>query len=127
MILLISCNQKPGHDHTSSTSIQLNEGQKWTVDEPMMVYIRNLENEVTIFDGETLAEYQALTAALKKNIDGLTSNCTMKGEAHDELHKWLLPFIELVDELDNSKTTAEADTKLEQIRSSFQTFNQYFQ
>ena len=33
----------------------------------------------------------------------------MKGKAHDELHKWLLPYIDLVKELSEAKDETEAE------------------
>ena len=47
----------------------------------------------------------------------------MKVQAHDELHKWLVPYMELVDNLE--KEASEAQFKA--IQNSYTTFNQYFQ
>ena len=111
------------HEHSNDETIQLNDGQKWKVDVDMMAHIRTMENDVTSFDKETPENYQLLADNLKKNLDLLTSNCTMKGEAHDELHKWLLPYIELVDHFSKDKS----NENLAKIQESFTTFNQYFQ
>ena len=111
------------HEHSNDETIQLNGGQKWKVDVDMMAHIRTMENDVTSFDKETPENYQLLADNLKKNLDLLTSNCTMKGEAHDELHKWLLPYIELVDDFSKDKS----NENLAKIQESFTTFNQYFQ
>lgn len=111
------------HEHSNDETIQLNDGQKWKVDVDMMAHIRTMENDVTSFDKETPENYQLLADNLKKNIDLLTSNCTMKGQAHDELHKWLLPYIELVDDFSKDKS----NENLAKIQESFTTFNQYFQ
>ena len=134
---LFSCNDKANnksaetsqdtktevHEHSNDETIQLNDGQKWKVDVDMMAHIRIMENDVTSFDKETPENYQLLADNLKKNLDLLTSNCTMKGEAHDELHKWLLPYIELVDHFSKDKS----NENLAKIQESFTTFNQYFQ
>lgn len=134
---LFSCNDKANnksaetsqatetevHEHSNGETIQLNDGQKWKVDVDMMAHIRTMENDVTSFDKETPENYQLLADNLKKNLDLLTSNCTMKGEAHDELHKWLLPYIELVDDFSKDKS----NENLAKIQESFTTFNQYFQ
>ena len=134
---LFSCNDKANnksaetsqdtktevHEHSNDETIQLNDGQKWKVDVDMMAHIRIMENDVTSFDKETPENYQLLADNLKKNLDLLTSNCTMKGEAHDELHKWLLPYIELVDDFSKDKS----NENLAKIQESFTTFNQYFQ
>ena len=50
----------------------------------------------------------------------------MTGQAHDELHKWLLPYIDLVAELSDAKAETEAAKQFENIQNSFITFNQYF-
>ena len=111
------------HDHSEEIVIQLNEGQKWKVDDNMMIHIRNMEKDVASVNKDNPEEYQLLPEKLKKNLDLLTSNCTMEGQAHDELHKWLVPYIDLVDAFSEDKSTKHfAD-----IQQSFNTFNQYFQ
>ena len=133
-LLLFSCNTKSKeekitemntveHQHSESEAIQLNNGEKWKVDDNMMRHIRNMEKDVVNFDKESGANYSLLAEKLKANIELLTSNCTMKGKAHDELHKWLVPFIELVDAFSKDKSA----NKLTEMKHSFLTFNQYFQ
>ena len=114
------------HDHESD-AIELNAGQKWIVDDSMMVHIRNMETDVNEFTGKTADEYQLLATSLQENIDLLTSNCTMTGKAHDELHKWLLPYIDTVDEFAAQTEVASYASQLDLIKNSFTTFNQYFE
>ena len=89
----------------------------------MMAHIRNMEKDITSFDNSKPENYQVLADNLKENLDLLTSNCTMKGQAHDELHKWLLPYLDLVDDFSKNKS-AEQFTE---IQNSFKTFNHYFE
>jgi hypothetical protein len=135
---LFSCNQKVkteaaekvetemhdehNHDHSEEISIQLNEGQKWKVDDNMMVHIQNMEKDVASVAKENPGEYQLLSEKLKKNLDLLTSNCTMTGQSHDELHKWLVPYIDLVDEFSEGKSKEQ----LTKVEESLITFNTYF-
>ena len=134
VLLLFSCNTKSKeektteikteeHQHSESETIQLNNGEKWKVDDNMMLHIRNMEKDVVHFDQEKSTNYSLLANKLKTNIDILTSNCTMKGQAHDELHKWLVPYIELVDSFSKEKSA----NQFIEIQNSFKTFNQYFQ
>ncbi len=74
-----------------------------------------------------LKDFTQLAASLQKNIDLLTSNCTMEGKAHDELHKWLLPYIDMVDKLKKSKNNDEALQTFEEIKASYKLFNIYFE
>lgn len=133
VLLIFSCNTKSKeektteikteeHQHSESETIQLNNGEKWKVDDNMMLHIRNMEKDVVHFDQEKSTNYSLLANKLKTNIDILTSNCTMKGQAHDELHKWLVPYIELVDSFSKEKSA----NQFTEIQNSFLTFNQYF-
>ena len=127
-ILILSANafgQREGHEH-SSNEITLDNGNKWVVPESMMVYLDNMVKEVTTARSSKAAEFSVIHRKLEGNIDKLTSNCTMTGQAHDELHKWLVPFIDLV----NSYTDDHADTEkkewLAEVDSSLTTFGKYF-
>jgi hypothetical protein len=116
------------HQHNAEIqTIELNNGEKWKVDANMITHIRNMENDVISFAKVEKKDYKSLSEKLQTNIDLLTSNCTMKGKAHDELHKWLLPYIDLVKELSEAKDETEASKQFENIQTSFTTFNQYFQ
>lgn len=121
-------NAKEEHKHNAEIqSIELNNGEKWKVDSNMIPYIRNMERDIISFSNDEHKDYNSLAEKLQSNIDSLTYNCTMEGKAHDELHKWLLPFIDLVTELSKSKNETEAAKQFENIQKSFRTFNQYFQ
>lgn len=118
------------HDHDESEPIELNKGAKWKVAERMIAYIRIMETEIRHFSERKptgLNDYVRLGVSLQKNIDSLTSNCTMTGKAHDELHKWLLPYLEMVDELNKSKNETEAAKSFSNIQASFITFNKFFE
>lgn len=116
------------HQHNDENeTIELNNGGKWKVDANMITHIRNMENDIISFDKAEQRDYKSLSEKLQSNIDLLTSNCTMKGKAHDELHKWLLPYIDLVKELSEAKDETEAEKQFQNIQTSFTTFNKYFQ
>jgi len=114
------------HHNDEIQTIELNNNEKWKVDDHMVAHIRNMENDINSFAMAEQKKYKLLSEKLLNNIDLLTSNCTMTGQAHDELHKWLLPYIEMVNELSESKDNMEAAKKFENIKASFATFNHYF-
>ncbi|MCF8284171.1 MAG: hypothetical protein K9I48_04275 [Sphingobacteriales bacterium] len=116
------------HQHNAEIQIiELNNGEKWKVDANMITHIRNMENDINSFANVKQKDFNSIAEKLQSNIDLLTSNCTMKGKAHDELHKWLLPYIDLAKELSEAKDETEASKRFENIQTSFTTFNQYFQ
>lgn len=119
--------QNNHHLDDESEAIELNNGEKWKVDANMITHIRNMENDINHFANVEQKDFKSLAEILQTNIDLLTSNCTMKGKAHDELHKWLLPYIDMVKELSEAKNETEASEQFKNIQTSFSTFNQYFQ
>lgn len=119
-------SQQLQHDDGSEV-IELNNGQKWKVDANMLTHIRNMESDVISFAESDLKDFKSLSPKLQSNIELLTSNCTMKGKAHDELHKWLLPYIDMVEELSNAQDDTQAAKQFSKIQNSFITFNKYFQ
>jgi Na+-transporting NADH:ubiquinone oxidoreductase subunit NqrD len=120
MALITGCSSNSGE------TLKLNDGSKWEVNAKMMTYILNMESLVNEFNSTDSKDYVLLSKELQSNLDLLIANCTMKGEAHDVLHQWLLPFIDLVKGLSDAE---EKDKKnqFEKIQKSFKTFNEYFQ
>ena len=133
-LFLFSCNTKTEqeptadqptvetevHEHVTDEPLQLNEGQKWKVDDNMMVHIAQMEQDIASLDQPK--DFEQLSENLNKNLGLLTSNCTMEGQAHDELHKWLLPYIDLVEAFATDKSVDNYTA----IQNSFSTFNTFF-
>lgn len=101
-------------------AINLNDGKKWTVDSIMMVYIRAMETDIQAYSQSK--ETERLSDSLQTNIGRLTASCTMKGQAHDELHKWLLPFIATADSLKEKKE----ENSLKNLEAALTRFHIYF-
>lgn len=112
------------HHEGEHEAIVLNNGEKWKVVESMVVYIRNMEKAVNEFEGD---DYAALVKTIDENIESLTSNCTMEGQAHDELHKWLVPFIDLSEQFDEAETSENRREIYQEFKNAFVEFNTYFE
>lgn len=119
--------QNNHHHDDESEAIELNNGEKWKVDANMLTHIRTMENDVISFAKVEQKDYKVLSEKLQASINLLTSNCTMTGQAHDELHKWLLPYMDLVEELSEAEDKIEAEKQFQEIQTSITTFNHYFQ
>lgn len=107
--------------------LQLDGDKKWVVDEGMMVSIKEMENNINSFEGKEVADYKALSKTTKTNLSDLTSSCTMKGQSHDELHKWLIPFFDLNKALKKTKTIDDGEATLESMKYQLFVFNVYFE
>lgn len=108
---------------SQTVALQLNNGNKWEVNTEMMPFLKTSDSLVNSFSGEN---FGILAEELKSQNKKLISSCTMTGPAHDELHKWLHPHLELVQQLDTSNSTETSLQVLSELKLSFVTFNTYF-
>ena len=129
--LLSSCTsteeseREAGHEN-NTYNIELVNNEKWEVNKEMMVHIENMESDIEAVSNQSNPNYGELGSKLDENIGLLTSNCTMTGKAHDELHKWLVPYIDLVKDLNGANSKEEQQKCFEAIQESMNEFNNYF-
>lgn len=130
-LLITSCtNQSDSKGNSepnkNTYNIELVNNEKWEVNKEMMIHIKNMESDIKSTSNQSSPNYEELGSKLDENIGLLTSNCTMTGKAHDELHKWLLPFIDLVQELNDAVSKEEQIQSFEAMQESMNEFNTYF-
>lgn len=123
-----TASDDPHRHHLEETAeIELNQNKKWPVDPPMMAIIRDMNQSVLDFKGKSVGDYKQLGDSLSKKINMLTSSCTMQGKAHDELHKWLVPFIDLVGEFSEIKSIEDGKKYFSTVEKEFNRFDVYFE
>ena len=122
ILFFFSCS-----NNSKKGEIELNNGEKWKINAEMIPPLEASEKLISDFAAGDKEDYRSLVVQLKENNQLLISSCTMKGKSHDELHKWLHPYMVLLDELENVETDNESIELFEKIEQSFETFNQYFQ
>lgn len=115
------------HDDEAAEEIVLNEGKKWEVNAEMKPFIANAEKLLKQYIDSKGTDYKKLAEQLSAENSSLINSCTMDGKSHDELHKWLHPHLELVDELKNEDNAADAKEVVSELEQSFVTFHTYFQ
>jgi hypothetical protein len=110
--------------HHEADKLQLNGEKKWGVNPEMMIHIRSIEKELMNYKDQ---EHQTFGKTLQGHINELTQSCTMNGKAHDELHKWLMPFIEKTQALVGCTNPQTGDHLIQDLKKDMKTFNQYFE
>ncbi|WP_103072145.1 hypothetical protein [Aquimarina sediminis] len=122
IILLISCNT-----NTSTNDLKLNNGKKWKVNEEMKPHIDKGSEILSTYLAKNNNTHQALAGELKQLNNDLIKSCTMKGESHDELHKWLHPHMKLIQKLSNIDDSKQANAVVLEIEQSFKTYHTFFE
>lgn len=116
------------HHHADfSEMLKLNHGEKWMVNDEMKPYVIKASELLNTYIENGGTDYAGLARQMKEQNNLLIKSCTMEGESHDELHKWLHPHIELVTALETAKDETEANKLIAELKESFETYNEYFQ
>ncbi len=102
-----------GHDHydTSETEdvyripdLETDNGAPWTANpettDGIFAMIKLMDAHT---DKENATSYNELAEALNAEFNSIFRNCTMTGEAHDQLHNYLYPLKEIFEGLRSSE------------------------
>lgn len=93
----------------------------------MKPFIAEAESALEAFITSGSREYRALASTLEEKNAGLIKSCTMDGESHEELHKWLHPHMELINNLGEAADEQSAQSIVKALEKSFATYHEHFQ
>lgn len=110
----------------SADKIELDNNEKWAVNEEMKPYVMQGEELVNSYLQTNNTDYVGLAKQLKDLNNKLIKSCTMDGKSHDELHKWLHPHLELVGKLETSRDAENGKVVAKQVSDSYANYHQYF-
>ena len=82
--------------------LELNEGEKWLVNAETTEAVANMSKHCEEFEGTNHVELGNLLMFQTTNI---IDNCNMKGNGHVQLHVWLLPLIDAINQLQSEQST----------------------
>ena len=148
--LAVSCGNSNDHKHSSDKKeesvdhhqsetsaskteivMSLNNGNKWKSDEPTYTSMRLMEITLNNFiennsdPGE--AKYQELGTTLSGITQEIINKCSMKGEAHEELHNVLVPMLSNVGNIKNATDKAIGKSNVEALNDGLILFFEYFE
>jgi len=108
-------------------SVVLNDGQKWEANIETTRGIANMSDLINAdFDVEDLEKHLEIAANLNAEIRTIFSSCTMKGEAHEQLHNYILPLVTLCNDYEKSESIDEAKTLNQRIQLKVSAYGLYF-
>lgn len=123
-----SIEKEDEEDNETTSNLKLNDGKKWIANPETITGINNmiaiLGNPI---EEERVILYVARGQQLMEEFKLLVSNCTMTGEAHDQLHNYILPLKEKIEILSNCEDTTACDLTSLDILRFLNDFNNYFE
>jgi hypothetical protein len=93
--------------HYSDDELRLNNGNKWQANPETTEGILAMKEHLDAFRNLGLDDYNQLRVNLELEFQTIFEKCTMKGEAHNQLHNYLYPMRDCFSDLSKGTETAE--------------------
>jgi len=125
----LSCKEKVGNKGTENDTsyhekLRLNDGEKWEANDATTI---GIENMMVFLDevNDTSFKSDIVVDKLDDEFKTIVAKCTMTGEAHDQLHYFILPLKDKIESLKNT-TTKNRKGQLKEIKTYLKMYNTYF-
>ena len=119
-------SEQKENEHGGSSPLQLNNGAKWEANAETTQGITNMKKLVSELPATpSEQDYTDLQDKLEVELNLIFQKCTMTGEAHEQLHNFLLPLKSKIEDLDQS-TSQPSGQVLDQINTHLKEYDQYF-
>lgn len=107
-------------------NLKLDNGQQWTANLETHQGFQKMDSIIKSFKIEGTENYKLLGENLSIQTNFVIKNCTMKGEPHDELHVILLPVLDQISILKESKNSIDAQNAFNTLEELIQEYFVYF-
>lgn len=129
LVLVVSCKSETNEKNeevlsVSDSQLQFNDGKKWIANTETHIGMKRIDSLLknnSSFNGKLLGE------AISKQTTYIIKSCNMKGKAHDQLHLVLVPILEDVSELKESKDALKSKQIQYKLELRLQDYFKYFE
>lgn len=114
------------HGDENAKPVMLNNGEKWEANPETTEQIKKMIALTDTFPAlPTAADYSALKTKLETEFQLVFQKCTMTGEAHTQLHNYLIPLKGMIEELGSDNLAAAAQA-FDHIKQHLGKYENYF-
>jgi hypothetical protein len=138
-LFIASCNQSKNENQDVMTTIEtnmedekkdnllvLNGEERWIANIETNLGINAMVELTQSFEhSDDITSYRMLKTQLESELATIFKKCTMKGEAHDQLHNYLLPLKARINKLETSDVSASKSI-VEELKMYLLVYENYF-
>ncbi len=122
LLFQMSCGQS-GQEHQKHSEklpeVTLDDGKRWIANPETTDGIRAMVHSIEQFQEDQQTDYSVLKESLQGFYSTILKKCTMKGEAHNQLHHYLVPLNQEIDNLSGEN--------IESVYVYLKTYDDYFE
>ena len=139
LVILISSCKKDSQKSVSNSvetedislldtlTLKLNNGEKWVANNETQIGIVKMDSIIKKFKNDETNNHLGLGNDLSKQTSFIIKSCNMTGEAHDQLHVVLVPMLDEISILKESKNTEESITALVELELLIKAYFSHFE
>lgn len=131
--LILVSSYSYGQEETAQESVYdevelvLDNGNKWKVNEYMKEYLMEAFKIIDDVDLTVNIKGKRIAKKLLKLKDKSVEFCIMEGEGHHVLHRWLVPYVKLLNSLKQAEYVDDEILYFEELKRAVKEFNTYFE
>ena len=107
--------------------IKLNNGVKWEANIETTEGVVKMQALIKSQTTTSIDDYHQLADKLNDAKNKVVKACTMKGASHDNLHVWLLPLMQNIKALSETKTVEDASKIKQSFEENINAYYDYFE
>jgi len=115
------------HDVEAVDVLSLDNGKKWTVNEETHQGMSQIKVILENMDPLTLDDFNLMGDKCDEQTSFIISNCSMTGEAHNQLHHVLHPILDDISALQKSTELEEASAAMASLENNINDYFAYFE
>lgn len=106
-----------------NNGLVLDNGKKWLANQETTNGIKNMQEIVGNYAKDDNITAEQLSDELQQELNGIFNKCNIEGEAHEQLHNYLVP---LISKLESVKSQEFSDDQLKEIQTHLRMYFNYF-
>jgi hypothetical protein len=129
VLTVTSCgerNKTTKIEAVTTLNVELNHGEKWEANSETTQGVAKM---IVLMDGmkknPKVEDYQNLSKKMENEFALIFKRCTMKGEAHNQLHNYLIPLKDYIKGLQNNNLE-ECGKVYQNINNHLEAYGNYF-
>ncbi|NOQ73386.1 MAG: hypothetical protein GQ574_15375 [Crocinitomix sp.] len=116
----------PNH-HMQSSSLSLNDGEKWKLKASSIELINTTADQINTFESDKVEDYNEFGKTIFSDVKTVMSDKDYTGELFDQIHVFFGGVEGSMHELMSVKSIDEANVQLSDLKVKFTEFNTFFE
>jgi len=119
---------KAEHTETGDPDeLRLDNGHKWAANKETTDGVKKIQVVMEHNPQKSIEDFHKLGRELTEIERYIVRKCTMKGEAHENLHLWLNPLMKKTEKLNESENLAQAKKIAWELEIHLKAYFRYFE